>query len=177
MVSGSSKGQQVPKGRRDMGIPEGPAGQGLPHPGSIPLPPVRELGRLGAAGNSPLPWALDSSMGMSWGQAGMSAYRWGSGSGPVRGTRVKHSPVITRSTGRSWGVTQMRLFSALKADSGPQGPEVWCSLLIYQFRFCQCWVHVATTIKATPSVGSWICTPPDTSLLPWTLCSVLCLSS
>lgn len=88
MVSGSSKGQQVPKGRRDMGIPEGPAGQGLPHPGSIPLPPVRQLGRLGAAGNSPLPWALGSSMGMgmgmSWGQAGMSAYKWGSGSGPVR---------------------------------------------------------------------------------------------
>lgn len=130
----------------------------------------------GAAGHSPLPRALGCSMGMSWGQAGMSVYRWGSGSGPVRGTRVKHSPVITRSTGRSWGVIQVRLFRALKADWSPQGPEVWCSLSIYQFRFCQCQVHVATTIEAMPSVGSWICIPPDASLSLWTLCSVLGLS-
>lgn len=47
MVSGSSKGQLLPKGWEDMVIPRGPAGQGLPQPGSVPLPPVRELGRLG----------------------------------------------------------------------------------------------------------------------------------
>lgn len=37
----------------DMGTPWGPAGQGLPQPGSIPLPPVRELGRLGGSWAQP----------------------------------------------------------------------------------------------------------------------------
>lgn len=61
---------------------------------------------VGAAGGSHQPTASGTSvgMGLSCGQDGLSAQQWGSGSGPVRVTRVRYSPRMA-GQGRAgpWG--------------------------------------------------------------------------
>lgn len=68
------------------------AGQGSCQPWPLPLPPIREQGRL---------WGQPPAQGIrhfcgEWGSAvarmGLSAHEWGSGSGPVSVTRIRYSP-------------------------------------------------------------------------------------
>lgn len=70
-------------GRGSSGVRQGRGCQ----PGPIP-PPQRGLGQLGATGQ---PWALGRD-GPRLGQD--MAHKWASGLRPMRGTRVRHSPVM-----------------------------------------------------------------------------------
>lgn len=79
-VSGSSKGQLLPKGWGDMGIPRGPARQGVPQPGSVPPPPVREVGRLGGQPRAaPSPGHRAAPWGWGWAEARLRCQSAGGG--------------------------------------------------------------------------------------------------
>lgn len=66
MVSGSSRGQFLPKGWGHVEIPRGQVKQRLPQPGSILLPSVRELAGWGKARHGPQPRAHGDGLRPGW---------------------------------------------------------------------------------------------------------------